>query len=532
MSDFSESIKATPVPNYDSARSLSDLNMLFPESYFKKHFSKDEDDNYSVTYTNNLMNSLISVYKATVSDENIDLLSNIVSAILLELNRLYPDLKAEILFRVKSERSFIYNIRKVFLKEKIENPHEFFEDLLKDILALKLIIYPPENTATLLRKENYNEFNIGQLIYESIKNSEAATEALLFANQPDIIRTRNKYFSYYKKVLDRLKNSVYDEETATINEINRYPNPQHEQDIERNITKKHLNNLRDLSELLAERSADRLLNKIAEQILIKICKEPLISNSLEVSCDIESAKADTAGWSRKSSGFVAFFTTIHSTLLSSDGTSIEGQVLNDKRYEIDRNSHNNLKYDPLKKVEIFDLFTLKTPSNNIDEDKHNLELILNKLDEFSLKDKNSEEVKKLINLIKIDNTKLLINSKLNPIQDTNDISSHHQLNPDTFLQPSLVYLTPKMFSAKIEPRGDDTPTVVVKESSVIDCFSDVLRKDDEISILDYLLLEFLREIYPELSEETYKKYTYDSIENYVEKVKNNRENQNEKSHID
>ena len=116
MSDFSESIKATPVPNYDSARSLSDLNMLFPESYFKKHFSKDEDDNYSVTYTNNLMNSLISVYKATVSDENIDLLSNIVSAILLELNRLYPDLKAEILFRVKSERSFIYNIRKVFLK--------------------------------------------------------------------------------------------------------------------------------------------------------------------------------------------------------------------------------------------------------------------------------------------------------------------------------------------------------------------------------------------------------------------------------
>lgn len=528
MSGFSESIKATPVPDYSSARSLSDLKKLFPKSDFKKVFSEAKDDNYSVTYTNNLMHALISVYKATIADENINLLINIVSAILLELNRLYPDLKAEILFRVKSERSFVYNVRKVLLKESIENPHKFFEDLLKDILAIKLIIGPLENAATLLNKENYKEFNIGQLIYESIKNSEVATEALIFANQSDTIYTRKDYFSHYVGVLNRLKNAVYKEETSLINEINRYPNPNNEQDIERNITQKHLNDLGYLSELLEKRSADKLLNKIAEQVLIKVCKEPLLSDVLEVSCNIESAKSATNGWSIKPSSFVSFFTTVYSTLLSSTGTSIEGQVLNDKRYEIDRNSHNNLKYDPLKKVEIFDLFTLKNPSNDNDKDTHKLESILNSLDQFSLKDKNNKQVRQLIDQIRVDTTKLLIGSQSNPTQRTNNM----QLNQNSFLQPSLAYLTPKMFSAKIELGSDDTPTVVVKKFSIIDCFGDVLRKDDEISILDYLLLDFLRKNYPELGEETYRKYTYENIESYAEKIKNDRVTQKEQSHLD
>ena len=74
-----------------------------------------------------------------------------------------------------------------------------------------------------------------------------------------------------------------------------------------------------------------------------------------------------------------------------------------------------------------------------------------------------------------------------------------------------------MHIARLKYKGDEInpPTVVIKKESIVDCFKDVLRKDDEITILDSFLIHYLQDTYPELSNPSETDYTRDSIEEYA-----------------
>ncbi len=499
-------------PNYPEAQTLSDLKNFFPKEFEIK------SGDYLKEYQ--LMLSIINVYKSYIVPDNLEFLSNLAAAILLEINRLYPELKAEIIFRPKAERSFINNNNKTLINKNIyhdgsyefDDSHQFFEDLFKDVLGLKLIISAPKQLATLFDSK-YNEFNIQDLIYESTYNSQVATDALLFANDSNRAHSRELYCEKYNAVLDELKKTIYPEETKLLEKINKYETLT-VGELDRTISTKQLTDLQYLAELLQNRSSDKLLNRIAERILLKVCSEQLISHSLQVKCDIEKAKEDTQGWSRKESSFMAFFTSIRSALLSSSDILAEGQAENNYRYSIDRGSHNNNKYDPSKKVEIKHLFTLTEPTGDIELDTDNLTSILAEIETYSINDIEKQRVQDLLSQIKIDKKKVK--------QKINNSEEYSYLHEDTsylrsFISPSLHYLSPRMHIAKLKYEGDDInpPTVVIKKESIVDCFSDVLRKDDEISILDRLLIDYLKDTYPKLNNPSETDYTRDSIEEYA-----------------
>ena len=513
-------------PNYPEAQTLSDLKNFFPNELINELIIESGD--YLKEYQ--LMLSIINVYKSYIVPDNLEFLSNLAAAILLEINRLYPELKATIIFRPKTERSFINNFNKTLINKHIyyDDLYQFFEDLFKDVLGLKLIISAPEQLATLLDSK-YNEFNIQDLIYESIANSQVATDALLFVRDSNRAHSKDDYCDKYNSVLEKLKNTIYPEETKLLDRItNKYP-MLNKAELLRTITPEQFTDLQYLADLLQNRSSDKLLNRIAERILLKVCSEQLISHSLQVKCDIEKAKEDTQGWSRKESSFMAFFTSIHSALLSSSDISAEGQVENDFRYSIDRGSHNNNEYDPSKKVEIKHLFTLTEPTGDIELDKKNLNHLLEQLEMYSIKDIDKPEVQDILSQIQIDKEKVKqkINNSIE--EDSEDDiegnlrkEEYSYLHEDTsylrsFISPSLHYLSPRMHIAELKNIGDEInpPTVVIKKESIVDCFKDVLRKDDEISILDSFLIHYLQDTYPELSNPSETDYTRDSIEEYA-----------------
>ena len=500
MSTFSDRLKVS-LPDektpFELASTLEDLKKLFPEKEF---------NNPDAKISNNLLTALISVYTSYTNEANVKKMFDLVSAILLTIKEKFPDLKVKIKFRVKSQKSFVANITKVLKKASIVDLHTFFDDLFKDVLAMKLIIEPTD-ISQLSDDRLYSEFDINHFIDDTIQNSSVAARARFFATNKKIPHTREQYAQHFNFVLIRLKKIVYPKEKTLYDELMNTPLLDSSKML-RSISTEQLNKLEKLAIELSARSSDRLYNHIAEKLLQSVCLEPMIKDTLHASCVTESAKKENSGWSIKDCGFAAHF----STLTLPNGIVVEGQSMNSFRFRKDLESHNTVAFDPSKKVDISDYFTLESPPKNKNNTRKRLSSILDSLNQYAVSDINTDEVQNLISKIKING---VLVKDYNP-NESSLKSETLFFVPDSlkkFISPSIQYISPQMFTAEIKEGTDEFTSVAIKQESALSCFADVLRKDDELSILDKLILNYLKSNYPDLDTEKYYTITGEDITN-------------------
>ena len=497
-------------------------NQTFKQSL--KYDSKNTKEQQQ--HLNNKLNQTIDKYSKYNNLEVKTFTCYLIAAIYITYKEMYPDLKINIPFRLKSDDSTIKNIKKEFIHEitnfdssKTDNLDDLFnlnkasDDMIAATVVLEHIKssikssteYTSDTIKELKKKRNSNEIFINE--------TELALE--------DEFIGEKRYLEIYQELLERIIDSTYTEFTTErlipyqteLESIKRsYDMKLKADNFSTYITKDNIFKLQDLLSDLRSRLNDKLQYEILRETFPKVCNSPLIKNSLLTSIEFRKD-------SRKDNGFAAIYYILHTPF-----GKMEFQLQSNKRYfEAKKGSafHSGIKG---KEVDITSYFELVDKN-----DEKPLEFYLSILDDVpanslisdtELPNFNSEEEKQKFFTTPL-GQKYLKSQRIKEYRKHIKLKDKYIYTPDTKIKhktnDGIEYIDSEIKQDPIEMDFDDyllslaksiSPYMNICDSAhtsfsamaslipkdLKDECSEILRKKDSLTCLRHILVTRLEEI--------------------------------------
>lgn len=445
-----------------------------------------------------------------------------------------------------------------------ENPNNFTDKTNADLSGITVVlnyvddaIYfdesEPENTEIIKLKKQKND---NLRFIHSVKH---------YLNEYDFVMTQEEYFQIYIELLHRLQDSTYPECTHEIREgsyssrleyaIANYKKNAETNSFALNATDDEVAELRHLTDCLKKRLYDKLENEILSITFPHVLADPLFTDDFKMTCKFVK-------FTKKENGFCA----IYYELTDAFGRKIEVQLQSNMRYKETLNglsSHNDM---PNKKVDIKPFFELVGNKNDPEllnsylsllgrtsrSQEESLRQKLEKLEEAKNSRTKSPEEKRQVdnsirrlrkkieaietarNNIKIkdefieehemidtENTQnennygiKYVDGKPIKVYDTKTAKRISKISIEQYLLTYAEYISPVSMKV-ISSAHATSPEAYINKKTLVESFSEILRKGGEITYLSELLIDKLKEILNikdrnQLSLEDLREYAQDS----------------------
>lgn len=488
---------------------------------FKNRLNYPVDIQEQQKILNNSISTLCDQFIQSNTVENREFLSYLTAAIYLTYKELYPNLSIYIPFRIKSDHSFIQNVKKEFPnsieklpKEDLDNLEYLFdtEKISDDINAATIVL---DHLKTSDEKNlDYSNELINEL-------SKKRSDNFIFlenlqAHLKDGFIDEEEYFSIKKELLERLVDCTYPEFTLerTIpysTELEKldtiYQEKLETANFSSTISNYQIEDLGLLIKDLKYRLSDKLEYEILRETLPVVLNSPLLK-ALNIQVEF---KKD----SKKPNGFAALYYE-----LSTPFGKVELQAQSNQRYyEAKKGSafHSGMAG---KQFNIDSFFELSDPN-----DDKPLDFYLKKLNAISVDNLVSDievpkfktEQEKQDFLKTPAGQKYMRSEKIKElathirIKDTMQFPDNHFSDTDKYLFGLAKFISPYM---NVCSSGHTSfSTASIHQKNLVGEFSEVLRRRDSTTYLGNLLIERLKNIISTrgMEDPSYQKIIQDSL---------------------
>lgn len=446
----------------------------------------------------------------------------------------------------------------------VDNPNNFTDKTNSDFSGITIVLNhiddamyfdenDPENNEILkLKKQRNNNLKFMQSIQK-------------FLLARDLFLTQEQYFQIYIELLHRLQDSTYPECTHEIKEgnyssrlefaIKNYQKLATTDSFAPNVTQGEIDELYALINCLRRRLNDKLENEVLRVTFPQVLENSLLTDDFKI-------QGNYVKFVKKGNGFCAIYYELTDAL----GRKTEVQLQSNMRYKETKNgisSHNDM---PSKQVDVKHFFELtdnrndpellneylsllgrtskkqeedlnqmiedlqekKSSRTTTPEEKRKLDIFIRRLQKkielietaknnIKIKDKFIED----IDMIDIDNTMKednydikYVGDKPVKVYDTKTTKRTSKMTIEQYLPIYAEYMSP--VDMKIISSAHATaPEAYVNKKDLIESFTEILRKGDEITFLSEFLIDKLKDILKikntnQLSYEDLKKYALDS----------------------
>ena len=449
----------------------------------------------------NLIHKIVDKYISANSHENIEYLTYLTSAIYLTYKELYPELSIYIPFRIKSDRSFLENLKKEITRQfnkltpqEISDLENYFptDKITTDISAATIVLdhIKPCN----INKASYATPLIKNLYKKSLDNSRYIIDIENTLSEEEFL-DESVYFEIKRDLLQRIMDSTYSpftlertptyaDELKSLDKI--YAQKKSSANFSISISEQQYNDLNFLLEDLRSRLNDKLEYEILRETLPTVLNSPLIKEGFGV-------KSSFIKDSQKPNGFAALYYVLNTPL-----GDIELQTQSYARYFASKKGsafHSGIKG---KEVLIDNFFELTNPN-----DQHPLEYYLRKLDSIPADNKVSDlEIPKFNS--HEEETAFLqsdLGKRYQTTQKIKELESHirikdyieyngHKFPSDLELYNFATILSPYM---SICSSGHTSfSNAGISQKNLISEFSEILRKKDSVTCLGDMLIQRLK----------------------------------------
>lgn len=443
-----------------------------------------------------------------------------------------------------------------------KNKDNFTDKTNTDISAMTIVLNHISDSMYFDENDPENE-QILKLKKQRNENLKFLQSAKKYLSENDIFMSQEEYFQMYIELLSRLQDSTYPECSQEIKEGSYSTRLKHA----KNAYKKHLENdsfsskatnteldeLYSLANCLKRRLNDKLQHEVLRVIFPHVLEHPLLAKKFKI-------KGTFLKDIKKPNGFCA----LYYVLVDKNGNKIEVQLQSEMRYIETKNglsTHNDM---PNKQIDIKPFFELVNPNDdpNLLEDylsllsrtsksqeKHLKEKLENLSKKFLYSDNNKEKkeiditirrlkkkidtIEKAKNSIKIkdefieehdmidiestkqeDNYEIKeINGKKIKVYDTKTMKRTSQMTIEQYLPIFAEYVSPSSMSVISSAHTSFTSEAYVNNKNLVEGFTEVLRKNDEVPYLSELLIDKLKDI---LAIKDTHQLSYDELERYAE----------------
>ena len=465
---------------------------------------------------NDSMQKLADTYINANKFEAKEYFCYLVAAIYLTYKDMYPNLSNYIPFRIKSDFSFLANLKKEIDRNSPLFNDEYFDKVQSassqaefeskflpgatDDIAAATIVLDHINSSERPRK-NYDSDDIIELFDKCQHN-------LIFISDiekqiDEGFMSEEEYFKYRINTLERLIDSTFSEfiferpipykdELEHINNI--FNEKTQNSNFALSTTAKQIADLEDLLDDLNSRAYDKLEYAILEETLPKVLADPLIKNVLHV--DYQFNKNI-----KKENGFAALY-----YILKTPFGKVELQAQSSKRYyEAKKGSAFHSGYSG-KEINIDDFFELVDPNDSKKLDYYLLELgnvsVDSLISDFELPSFSNRKGKR--EFLKTPKGKKYLRTK-----KVNELASHIRIKPeftfsdkdgnnivsiptDKYLFSLACSISPYMGVCSSGHTSFSTATVHSK--NLVNEFAEILRKRDSTTYLGNMLINRLENI--------------------------------------
>lgn len=458
-----------------------------------------------------------------------------------------------------------------------ENKNNFTDKVTADISGMTIVLNHVDDSIYFDESDPENEEML-KLKKQRNKNLKFIHSIKRYLNENDIFMTQEEYFQIYIQLLQRLQDSTYPECTHEIKEgsyssrleyaIDNYKKNIEAKSFAPNATDVEIEELYQLTNCLTRRLDDKLQHEILRVTFPHVLADPLITDDFKITGKfVKDVK--------KQNGFCA----IYFELIDAKGNKIEVQLQSNMRYKETKNGLSTHSDMPGKQADIKHFFELTNGSDDPELLEHYLSLLnrTSSIQETSLQEKleslhnelsyakTPEEKRKLdnsirrlekkidaietaknsikikdefieeIDMIDMENTKKEdnyelreINGKKIKIYDTKTTKRISKMKIEEYLPIYAEYMAPASMSV-ISSAHATAPEAYVNKKSLVEGFTEILRKGDEVTYLSEMLINKLKNILNikdsnQISLEELKRYAneefYAPREEFWEKEKN------------
>lgn len=446
-----------------------------------------------------------------------------------------------------------------------ENKNNFTDKADADISAMTIVLNHVDDAIYFDENDPENE-EILKLKKQRNENLRFMHSVKKYLNENDIFMTQEEYFQIYIELLHRLQNSTYPECTHEIKEgsyssrlkyaIENYKKNMETDSFAPNATDIEIEELHTLLDCLKRRLDDKLQHEILRVTFPHVLADPLLVDDFKITGSfIKDVK--------KENGFCAIYYELTDAL----DRKIEVQLQSNMRYKETKNglsTHNDM---PNKQANIKPFFELvdkntnpellehylfllgRTSRNQEEALKQKLELLkeqashsrsskekmqldtsIRKLEKkisaietaknsIKIKDEFIEEV----DMIDTDNTKKEdnyelknINGKQIKVYNTKTTKRTSKMTIEQYLPIYAEYYSPSSMSV-ISSAHATAPEAHVNRKTLVEGFTEILRKGDEITYLSEMLINKLKEI---LNIQDINQYSLEELRRYAKDLEN------------
>lgn len=424
-----------------------------------------------------------------------------------------------------------------------ENPNNFTDKTNSDFSGFTIVLNHVDDSIHFDENdpENAELLKLKKQVEDNLKFLHSVKNYLLIH---DYTMTQEEYFQVYIELLQRLHDSTYPECTHEIKEgsyssrleyaIANYKKNMEANSFAPNMTDAERDELDSLIDCLKRRLYDKLQNEILRVTFPRVLEDPRLTDNFKI-------KGHFVKFVKKENGFCA----IYFELVDAFGRKTEVQLQSNMRYKESKNglsTHNDI---PNKKVDIKPFFELTNDRNDPELLNHYLSLLgrTSKKQEEDLKTKLKEEKEKMssptrtpaekrnskitiqrlqkkieaietaranikikdeyieeYDMIDMDNTKkeenaefINIDGKPIKVYNTQTYKRVTKMPIEQYLVMFAEYLSPASMKV-ISSAHATAPEAHINKKDLIESFTEILRKGDEITYLSELLIDKLKEI--------------------------------------
>lgn len=444
----------------------------------------------------------------------------------------------------------------------VSNKNNFISKTTTDISAMTIVLSHINDSMYFDENDPENE-QILKLKKQRSENLKFLQSVKKYLNENDIFMTQEEYFQTYIELLSRLQDSTYPECSQEIKEgsyssrlkdaINTYKKHIENDSFSSKATNVELEELYSLTDCLKRRLNDKLQHEILKVTFPQVLEHPLIAKKLNI-------KGYFLKDIKKKNGFCAMYYV----LVDKNGNKIEVQLQSEMRYIETKNGLSNHNDMPSKQIDIKPFFELVNPNDDPELLENYLSLLgrTSKSQEKDLKEKleklhrkflysddNTEKkeiditIRKLkkkidaietaknsikikdefiedFDMIDIEGTKQEdnyeikeINGKQIKVYDTKTKKRTSKMTIEQYLPIFAEYVSPTSMSVISSAHTTFASEAYINNKNLIEGFTEILRKNDEVPYLSELLIDKLKEI---LNVKDTHQISYDELERYAE----------------
>ena len=333
---------------------------------------------------------LLDKYEQSNSFKNREFLVYLSSAIFLVYKEKFPQIATYLLFRTKSDLSFIVNLKKEFKNDFFDSNENFFlnqDAIEKDISGIRLVLDTIKESNISKSNENpnslYSSPKIAELYKEVKENYRFKDKVEEYISSA--YHGSKEYYSLMLELLRRLKEITpkeFTEENMPDPSYAEYYNSMqkivnyYENNSESNypiITDEKLQTLKILVSEYSSRIENQFQFEILHYTLPIVLNDPLIKNALQTTFEIEPGKEKNNGEVRKPNAFQSIY-----YILNTPFGKIEFQSQSSRAFYVSQKGSAYHSGIPGKSVDVSNFFELVNPN-----DEKPLDYYLDALDSIS-----------------------------------------------------------------------------------------------------------------------------------------------------